>query len=36
LRKARPGLSGLEAILDIEDRGRILLPHGEPVGWLGL
>jgi hypothetical protein len=28
-------VSRLEAILDIEDRGRILLPQNEPVGRLG-
>lgn len=29
LREARPNLSGLEPVLDIEDRGRILLPQSE-------
>jgi hypothetical protein len=36
LRKARPSLSALEPILDIEDRGRILLAQSEPMGRLGL
>jgi hypothetical protein len=32
LRQAGPSLSGFEPILDIEDRGRIVLAQSEPMG----
>ena len=35
LREARPGQSGLEPVLDIKDRGRILLAQDEPAGRFG-